>query len=145
MGTRTLFSTNIKKTSKPKPKPTIKVDKPKRKHTTVKHDGRSGMCSAGLDEVGRRIFALRLQMLVHSCMYYELNTNIISDSEFDKRARELAKLQNEHPDISEKVQWHEAFIGWDGTTGFNLPLRDPWVLDRAQKLLEYYKQIGGEC
>lgn len=77
----------------------------------------------------------RLQMLVHSCIYYEMDKNIISDKLFDTLGKELAKLQNEYPDIARKICFNEAFIGWDGSTGFDLPLKNKWVIKKATHLL----------
>lgn len=79
----------------------------------------------------------RLQMLVHSCIYYRLNTSLITDKEFDTWARELKRLQEENPDISSQVEWYNEFKDWDGTTGFHLPLNHPWVLSTAYMLLNY--------
>lgn len=87
----------------------------------------------------------RLQMLVHSCLYYEFNTSLITDSQFDSWARELVTLQLENPDISEQVKWAEEFKDWDGTTGFHLPLREPWVVDKAYHLLEMEEQRNVEA
>ena len=75
-------------------------------------------------------------MLVHSCLYYNLNTNIITDKQFDTWARELVTLQKENIDISKKVKWAEAFEGFDGHTGFDLPINDPWVVKKAQYLMK---------
>ena len=38
----------------------------------------------------------RLQLIVHSCIYYRLNDNLISDATYDKWARELAKLHQKY-------------------------------------------------
>ena len=38
------------------------------------------------------------QILVHSYIYYELNTNLISDATFDEWAKELAQLIKNNPD-----------------------------------------------
>ena len=81
--------------------------------------------------IADRIQHLRLLMLVHSRIYYVLNNNLISDKEFDTLAKELAMLQKEHPDISEKVDWADAFADWDGSTGAFLPLDDPWVIEKT--------------
>lgn len=78
----------------------------------------------------------RLQMLIHSCIYYELNKNIIPDKMFDALGKELAKLQNDYPEIASKICFNEAFIGWDGSTGFDLPLKHKWVLRKATHLLK---------
>lgn len=89
--------------------------------------------------IAERIKRRRLQLLVHSCIYYELNQNLISDSTFDKWSVELLELQTRYPKISEQVCWHEAFEDWDASTGAYLPIRDTWVMSKALELLK----IGG--
>lgn len=76
-------------------------------------------------------------MLIHSCIYYVLGENLISDETFDCWAKELLNLQNEYPDISKEVIWADAFEDWNGCTGAFLPLRDPWVVSKAQQILKY--------
>ena len=85
---------------------------------------------------------LRSQMLVHSCIYYLLNDNLISDHEWTARAKKLAALQEKakakfgHCNIG----WYDAeFENWDGSSGFHLPHRDPWVLRKAHQLLSWRK------
>lgn len=82
------------------------------------------------------ILRCRLRLLVHSRIYYTLNNNLISDKDWDAIAKELVKLQAEYPEISNKVDWYDAFADWDGSTGAFLPLDDPWVVMRAAKLLK---------
>lgn len=77
----------------------------------------------------------RAQILVHSCIYYELNDSIIEDAKFDEFARELVDLQSKYPEISEQVEWHVHFKDFDGTTGYHLPLTHPWVVNKAKYLL----------
>lgn len=77
----------------------------------------------------------RLQMLVHSCLYYELDTNLISDKQWSDWAKELAQLQSDYPEISKEVRWATEFADWDGTTGAFLSLRDDWVMQKAHKLM----------
>ena len=77
----------------------------------------------------------RLQLLVHSCIYYELDQNMIADTRWDEWARELVALQKEYPSISEKVIWYDAFKDWDASTGAFLPLKDAWVVNKAKWLL----------
>ena len=74
----------------------------------------------------------RLQLLIHSYLYYELDTNIIDDRKWDMWAKELVKLQKENPDISKKVCYYEAFKDWDASTGAFLPF-DDWVKNKAHK------------
>lgn len=83
---------------------------------------------------------LRAQMLVHSCIYYELNANLISDHEWTARAQRLATIQAKV--IAKLGRCHigffdDAFANWDGSSGFHLPLRDPWVVSKARWLLKH--------
>ncbi|MBO7719567.1 MAG: hypothetical protein J6S29_05395 [Methanosphaera sp.] len=78
----------------------------------------------------------RLQVLVHSCIYYEFNQNIVSDRQWDMWARELVELQNQYPEESKKVIWYEAFKDWDASTGAFLPITDRWVLHKAQYIMK---------
>ena len=87
--------------------------------------------------VAQLIQQRRIQMLVHSCIYYFLDDTIIEDFTWGKWAKELAELQEKYPEISEMVWWHEAFKGWEGSSGFNLPLTDDWVMNKAQQLLRW--------
>ena len=84
--------------------------------------------------IAEKIQRRRLQLLVHSCIYYELDKNLISDRQWDEWARELVKLQAENPYISSQVIWAEAFEGWDASTGAFLPLKDDWVMRKAIQL-----------
>ena len=78
----------------------------------------------------------RLQILVHSCLYYELDNNIISDEMYDKWAIELEKLMKENPGVYSD-RFDMAFSNWDSSSGFDLPLRDPWVIWKAKQLLKH--------
>ena len=87
-------------------------------------------------KIKEKIKQRRTQMLVHSCLYYELNENIVDDATWQKWADELRDLQKEHPLLCQLEFFDEAFARWDGSTGHHLPLRDPWVMSRANQLLE---------
>ena len=56
-------------------------------------------------------------MLVHSYIYYELNDNIISDSQWSKWAKELQELQQKYPKESAEVEEYNQFKDWDGSSG----------------------------
>lgn len=77
----------------------------------------------------------RLQMLIHSKLYYDMDTNLITDKQFDEWGRELVKLQRDYPNIAKRICYAEAFKDWDASTGAFLPLQDPWVIRKAQQLL----------
>lgn len=82
-----------------------------------------------------RIRQLRLNMLVHSYIYYTLNESIISDHEWQRRADELVVLQQQgRGNIN---CYDAAFEGWDGSTGYHLPA-DAWVQKKATYLLRTF-------
>lgn len=75
-------------------------------------------------------------MLVHSYIYYELNENIVSDSQWSKWAMELADLQVKYPDISKQVIYADDFDGWDGSSGAFLTYKDKLnIVVVAERLL----------
>lgn len=89
-------------------------------------------------KIAEKILQRRLQMLVHSCIYYNHDESIISDSTWSRWAKELEKLQNENPEISNKVEYAEYFKGWDGSSGAFLPINESWVEKRAERLLKIH-------
>ena len=92
-----------------------------------------------MENIAELIQQRRLQMLVHSCIYYHLDKNVISDKQWDKWARELVELQSKYPEISKKVIWYEAFKDWDASTGAFLPITDEWVVQKAYYVLNIFK------
>lgn len=85
-------------------------------------------------QIAEKIQQRRLQLLIHSCLYYDMDTNLISDRQWDIWARELVQLQKDYPDISAKVIWYDAFADWDASTGAFLPLKDEWVVNKARQV-----------
>lgn len=77
----------------------------------------------------------RYQLLIHSCIYYYLNANVISDKQWDEWARELKSLQKQYPDISKQVTLYEYFKDWDASTGAFLPIKLPWVIGIASRFV----------
>ena len=86
-------------------------------------------------DIREKIKQRRLQLLVHSCIYYKLDRTIVSDETWNKWSEELKQLQLNYPDASKEVEWYDAFKDWDGSTGAFLPIDDEWVLNKAHKLL----------
>ena len=87
--------------------------------------------------VAAKIQQRRYQILVHSLLYYELDTTIVPDDQWARWASELVNLQSAHPDIADLVIFAEAFKGFDGSTGFHLPFRDEQIVNIAYRLLKY--------
>ena len=88
-----------------------------------------------LQTIEEKIRQRRAQMLVHSCIYYELNDNIVSDHKWQQWADELEKLQSDNPDKVNINFYDHYFKDWNGATGNHLPHRDPWVMRKALYLL----------
>ena len=81
------------------------------------------------------------QLLVNCCLYYGMNENIISDDKYDLFSFDLADLIKKHPDDFKKSVYHYEFRNFDPSTGFNLPLFDPWGECTAIYLLKIYNKI----
>lgn len=86
-----------------------------------------------LQTIQEQIKQRRSQMLVHSYLYYVLDSPIISDDTWQRWADELTSLQHDNPD---NIGFYdEVFSDWDGSTGMHLP-KDPWIVIQAGKLLD---------
>ena len=88
-----------------------------------------------MQTIKEKIQQRRLQILVHSCIYYKWDDNIISDAQWNKWAHELVELQKKYPEKSKLVIYYEQFKDFDGSTGMDLPIDETWVMDKASELL----------
>ena len=95
----------------------------------------SGKIISPVQTLKERVKQLRMQMMVHSCIYYRLSDNIISDHVWQDRANELALIQ-ELCDMKTIGFYDDYFLNWDGSTGFHLPVADPFIVSKAIYLLE---------
>ena len=86
-------------------------------------------------EIAELIQQRRYQILIHSCIYYHLNQNIISDKKWDAWARELKTLQEHYPDIAKQITLYEYFKDWDASTGAFLPITLDWVVSIARSFI----------
>lgn len=96
------------------------------------------------DKIAEKIQRRRYQILVHSLLYYELDTSLVPDSTWAWWAKDLVCLQETNPDIADRVIFAEAFKGFDGSTGFNLPFRDEQIVNIAYRLLLNQKTAESE-
>lgn len=92
-----------------------------------------------MQTIKEKIQQRRLQMLVHSYLYYEKNENIISDSKWSKWAMELVDLQQKYPEESEQVEFYGMFKDWDGSSGAFLTYNQG-IVSRAENLLLLHKK-----
>lgn len=87
-----------------------------------------------MEEVKAKIRQRRAQMLVHSRLYYVLDCNVVDDHTWQRWADELRDLQNKHPKACKIDFFDKQFKNWDGSSGFYLPLHDPWVVYKTEQL-----------
>jgi NAD-dependent DNA ligase len=79
----------------------------------------------------------RAQMLIHSCIYYELNETVVDDHTWQRWADELEQLQKQNPELLVIDFFDHEFKDWDGATGAHLPHRHPWVYNKALQILNH--------
>lgn len=84
-------------------------------------------------------------IIIHSILYYELNSSIISDKQFDRACKQLVEL-SKHTEYN-KTQYYYCFYDFTGETGFHLFGRlnkhdRKYLLNIANHVLKLYK--GGE-
>lgn len=79
-------------------------------------------------------------MLIHSCMYYEMDESIVSDHKWQEWADELENLQTANPDQCKIEFFDFEFKDWTGATGNHLPLRDPWVVGKTKQILRIHNE-----
>lgn len=65
-----------------------------------------------------KVSTMQRYILIHSCLYYEIDSSVITDKEYDKAAYGLVEMQKE-VSVSD-TDYGNIFIGFDGTTGFDL-------------------------
>lgn len=89
-----------------------------------------------------KIQLLQRSILVNSFAYYELDSNILSDFQYDDNAKQLAELKEQYPDEFRRSRYYPYFYDYcsdvDGTvntSGFDL-LRK---IEKADK--ELYRHI----
>ena len=90
-----------------------------------------------MDRIAELITRRRRQILVHSVIYYEMNDNLIPDSQWVSWANELYELQKQYPELARTGPYAKAFENFDPSTGYNLPLNDPWAVNKARQLLAW--------
>jgi predicted CopG family antitoxin len=97
--------------------------------------------NASRDELIKELIKRRRkQIMVHSCLYYRLNTSAIDDSTYDQFGKDLQILQKVFPHLAKEVEYHEYFEDYTETTsGFDLPIHLPETVEAALHL-KYYAE-----
>lgn len=82
-----------------------------------------------------------LQIWVHSFIYYKMGTSIISDTMWDKWAKELVDLKVKYPNEAKAIKHYDIFADFDGSTGFIIASKaTPNLIKKAKQLVEYYRE-----
>ena len=77
------------------------------------------------------------QILVHSCIYYEYDMNIVDDSTYDRWGNELVELIKKYPQHLKELEFGMKFTHYvEMPSGFNLSYRHPDIMRKAQYLLK---------
>lgn len=92
-----------------------------------------------------KIDVTQRMVIVHSIIYYEMDSSVISDSEFDAMAKKLVRMREEYPEEWDKSYYRDCFVDFDGTTGFDLPGKldvheRNWLRSIASTVLNLYRQ-----
>lgn len=88
-----------------------------------------------------RIRQVWLVVWVSSYCYYILGDSWISDTEWDKWAKELVDLKAKYPDEAKSIKHYDIFADFDGSTGFIIAHKaTPNLIKRAKQQLAYHKE-----
>ena len=85
------------------------------------------------------ILRRRLQVWVHSMIYYNLNANSVSDAGWSRWAEDVECLQTMYPEREAQVEYADVFEGFDHSTGANLPCNNDQINSKAKYLLKIFK------
>jgi hypothetical protein len=80
------------------------------------------------------------QILVHSFLYYQLDTNIIPDHTYDLWCKELAEWQKENPELFKLTVYYQEFKDFDGSSGYDLPFSNPEIQSTGYKILKLHSR-----
>lgn len=79
---------------------------------------------------------LELNILIHSCIYYRFDNNVITDIEFDSICQRLVALKTDSEFKNSK--YYKDFVDFDGSTGYNLLYSFKEILTKAKYLIDIY-------
>ena len=89
-------------------------------------------------EIKELIKRRRGQMLVHSYLYYHMDSPIISDEQWQNWANELTQLQQANPKCCKIKYYDKQFMDWDGSTGMHLP-SNIIIQQKAEQVLKAHE------
>ena len=81
------------------------------------------------------------QVLIHSCIYYKFNDNLIEDWQYDNIGKDLIELAHKYQNEFKASYHYNDFIEYvnsDTPSGFNLPYSTVETVSKAMLLLRLY-------
>ena len=67
-----------------------------------------------------KIELLQRWILFHAYCYYELDTNFVPDTVYDKNAHQLARLMDKYPEEVKNSRYKDFFVNYDGNTAYDV-------------------------
>lgn len=102
------------------------------------------------ETIEERLLHLERLILVHAHIYYDLDFNIISDSEYEKFSRELLAIMKQYPKEFKESKYYSYFKDYEGSSmyGTKYPpeiIKVAWGLLHLGKIKDAYnKKINEE-
>ena len=85
-----------------------------------------------LDKINQR----QRQIILHSVLYYQFDTNKVSDATWNRWAQELVQLQEDYPLLTKQSGFYMTMKDFDGSTGYHLSDNE-WGIQKAQYVMKY--------
>ena len=64
---------------------------------------------------------LQRYIIIHSILYYDLDTNVITDRQYDRMSKDLVAIMSEMPeDQLKQTDYYYCMYDYDGNTGFDI-------------------------
>ena len=89
---------------------------------------------------------LQRYIIIHSIIYYVLDTNVITDKQYDAVCKQLLKLSKTTEEY-ESTEYYDIFSDFSGVTGFDLYYRlnkrqRKYLLNIAEHIIKQYNGNG---
>lgn len=70
--------------------------------------------------IREKIELLQRWVIVHSIVYYQMDTSIATDKQFDDNAYQLVELMRSFPQEAKRSRYFYCMNNFNGSTGFDL-------------------------
>jgi NAD-dependent DNA ligase len=92
-----------------------------------------------LDKINQR----QRQIILHSVLYYQFDTNKVSDATWNRWAKELVQLQEDYPSLTEQSGFYMTMKDFDASTGFHLA-DNAWGVQKALYIMNIDRSVKCE-